>query len=266
MSVYDMLLSFFTYSFLGWCAEVAFAAVRQRQFVNRGFLNGPLCPIYGIGVTAVVTLLAPYTDHLLVLYVMSALLVTLLEYVTGALLEKIFHLKWWDYSNMPLNIKGYVCIPFSLIWGVACVTIAKLIHPLIMRVLSWIPEVIGIIILIICIAALAADLSVTAGGILKWNHRMDRMKEIADELHRLSDQIGENIYQNMMNGLEKQGELKKRADALKTRYEDMLDHQNQTGRRLLKAFPQMKSEKYEQLIAEMKNRRNRKNGDDGQRD
>lgn len=138
-------------------------------------------------------------------------------------------------------------------------TIVKLIHPLIMRVLSWIPEVIGIIILIICIAALAADLSVTAGGILKWNHRMDRMKEIADELHRLSDQIGENIYQNMMNGLEKQ-------DELKTRYEDMLDHQNQTGRRLLKAFPQMKSEKYEQLIAEMKNRRNRKNGDDGQRD
>ena len=97
--MYDMLLSFFIYGFLGWCAEVAFAATQEKRFVNRGFLNGPICPIYGIGVTVVIIALEPYAGNLAVLYVVSALLVTALEWATGLLLEKIFHHKWWDYSD-----------------------------------------------------------------------------------------------------------------------------------------------------------------------
>lgn len=88
------------------------AAVKERRFLNRGFLNGPLFPIYGIGVTLVVLALEPYRDDLGVLYLTSAVLVTVLEYITEVLLEKIFHHKWWDYSKMPCNIKGYVCILF----------------------------------------------------------------------------------------------------------------------------------------------------------
>lgn len=88
--IYNSLFYFFTYAFLGWCVEVAYAAVKERRFVNRGFLNGPLCPVYGIGVTAVVMILEPYAGNLGVLYLASSVLVTVLEYVTGALLEKIF--------------------------------------------------------------------------------------------------------------------------------------------------------------------------------
>lgn len=253
MVLYYSLLYFFTYGFLGWCIEVAFAAVKNRQFVNRGFLNGPLCPIYGIGVSAVVLVLDPYKDNLAILYVTSAVLVTVLEYVTGALLEKLFHHKWWDYSKMPWNIKGYVCILFSLIWGAACVVIVKLIHPLIHRLLSFIPTVAGVIFLALLCAGLTADLCVTVAGILKWNRQLDAMEEMAEKLHVLSEQIGENIYKNMMINIEIQEEAKKKAEELKVRYDEMIEKQSRIGKRLLKAFPAMESKKHPYQLFELKN-------------
>ena len=130
MRIYSLLLYFFIYSFLGWCTEVAYATVKERRFVNRGFLNGPWCPIYGVGVSAVVTLLDGFRDSLLLLYLSSLVLVTLIEGMTGFIMDKIFHHKWWDYTGLPLNIGGYVCLPFSIAWGAACVVIVKGIHPL----------------------------------------------------------------------------------------------------------------------------------------
>ena len=126
-----VILLFFIYAFLGWCTEVAFAACKNGRFVNRGFLNGPVCPIYGFGMVGVAVLLEPLKDNLLLLYLGSAVITTVIEYITGLLLERIFHAKWWDYSNMPLNIGGYVCLLFSLIWGAMCVAIVKFVHPVI---------------------------------------------------------------------------------------------------------------------------------------
>ena len=212
MTYYDILFSFFIYGFLGWCSEVAFAAFKQHSFVNRGFLNGPICPIYGIGVTVVVASLQPYVGNLILLYITSTILVTFLEWLTGFLLEKMFHHRWWDYSEMPLNIGGYVCPLFSAIWGIACVLIVK--------------------------------------------------------LRNISDQIGENIYDSMMDGLEAQDRLKARADVirekvdeakqenadelkarmdslkqraeeLRSKYEKMAKLPTFTSRRILRAFPKM---------------------------
>lgn len=286
MNIYDMFLSFFTYGFLGWCTEVAFAAVKQRQFVNRGFLNGPICPIYGVGVTVVIAALAQFTDHIVFLYVASTVLVTVLEGITGYLLEKLFHHRWWDYSGMPLNIGGYVCVLFSFIWGIVCVLIVEFIHPLLYSLLLLIPEWLGITLLIGLSCALFTDIYVTAAGILKWNRRLARLDEIAGELHRISDQIGENIYENMMSGIQRQeknrekaealteemkqraGEVKdsaeellmkaaerrQRAEELRAKYEEMLSVPHKTGKRLLKAFPELKSREHEALVADLRNR------------
>ncbi|MEE0515175.1 MAG: hypothetical protein UC961_05920 [Emergencia sp.] len=286
MNVYDMFLSFFTYGFLGWCTEVAFAAVKQRQFVNRGFLNGPICPIYGVGVTVVIAVLAQFTDHIVFLYLASTLLVTVLEGITGYLLEKLFHHRWWDYSKMPLNIGGYVCVLFSFIWGIVCVLIVEFIHPLLYSLLLLIPKWLGITLLIGLCCALFTDIYVTAAGILKWNRRLDRLDEIAGELHRISDQIGENIYENMMTGIERQektrekaealteevklrredmkvtaeelkrkaAERRQRAEELRAKYEEMLTVPHKTGKRLLKAFPQLKSKEHDVLVSDLRNR------------
>lgn len=156
---------------------------------------------------------------------------------------------------MPMNIKGYVCIPFSLIWGAACVVIVKMIHPVISKVLSLLPKGLGIFLLAVMCILLIVDISVTAAGILKWNRHLDKMEEIAGELRSLSDQIGENIYQNTINGLKKQEETRKRIEELKQKYEEMLEGQNRTGRRLIKAFPKMEPGKHGDLLAELKKKK-----------
>ena len=218
--LYFIALYFFVYGFLGWCTEVAFAAWKEHRFVNRGFLNGPMCPVYGIGVTLVVHFLSPYRSNLIILYITSTILVTALEWLTGFILERVFHNKWWDYSNMPLNLNGYVCLLFSLIWGVACVLIVDFIHPVIHKLLLYIPVIVGVIILIILGIGMFADLYVTASGILKMNKRLAAMQEIADELHEISDKIGENIYKNTIAAMETQDAIK---DSVTEKQEELKD-------------------------------------------
>ena len=134
MSIYYSILYFFVYGFLGWCTEVIFAAFKQHRFVNRGFLNGPICPIYGVGVTLVIACLEAFQSNLLLLYISSVILVTVLEGVTGWAMDKLFHNKWWIIQTA-FNIGGYVCLLFSLIWG-RCMRFHRVfVHPLIHQVL-----------------------------------------------------------------------------------------------------------------------------------
>ena len=119
-TIYEVLWIFIVYAVIGWCSEVAYAALDTGKFVNRGFLNGPYCPIYGFGISLVIVVLTPLKDNLLILYLGSVILTSVIEYITGYLLEKVFHNKWWDYSDKPYNIKGYICLKFSLFWGFAC--------------------------------------------------------------------------------------------------------------------------------------------------
>ena len=255
--LYYFALSFFVYGFLGWCTEVAYAAAKQGKFVNRGFLNGPICPVYGIGVGVVVQFLTPVENNLVLLYISSTILVTVIEGITGFLLEKIFHNKWWDYSEQPLNIGGYVCVLFSLIWGVFCVLIVKIIHPLIYKVLTMIPLVLGIVVMACLAVGLLADLYVTASGILKMNRRLEAMEKIAAELKELSDKVGENIYENVMEGMEFREEKKARIEELKEKYEEMAENRTKVGERLVKAFPKMQGGQHKEIFEELRERMDR---------
>ena len=140
---YTYLWCFFLFSFLGWCSEVVFAAVRERRFVNRGFLNGPLCPIYGSGVVAIDFFLRPFGSSLPVQLVGAMLLGSVLEYAAGFLLEKLFHQKWWDYSDTPHNLHGYICLKFSVVWGLAGALIVRYVMPLAHRLFGQIPRQVG---------------------------------------------------------------------------------------------------------------------------
>lgn len=283
--MYYLILYFFVYGFLGWCTEVAFAACKERKFVNRGFLNGPICPIYGIGVGIVVQFLTPYKENLVLLYIASVVMVTALEWVTGFILEKIFHNKWWDYSKMPLNLNGYVCLLFSLIWGVACVLIVDFIHPLIHKGLSWIPFPVGMTLIVVLSIVMFVDLYVTASTILKMNKHLEKMKEIAADLHRISDELGESIYQEVVEVLERKdgwklkvqeasGDFKDKIQGasggvkdkiqgvsdeamekiadLKKKYKEIGGKGTQISKRLLKAFPRIESERYREAMEDLK--------------
>ena len=259
MSIYYSILYFFVYGFLGWCTEVIFAAFKQHRFVNRGFLNGPICPIYGVGVTLVIACLEAFQSNLLPLYISSVILVTVLEGVTGWAMDKLFHNKWWDYSKLPFNIGGYVCLLFSLIWGVACVFIVYFVHPLIHQVLSLIPHTAGIALIAILGIALLSDIIVTTSAIVKFNQYLERLKHITDELHAISNQIGSELYQNVMHVLDMQESSRQKLDdvklevseeirmqivELKTRAQNLGEKVPKPARRLLKAFPKLESRNY----------------------
>ena len=259
MSIYYSILYFFVYGFLGWCTEVIFAAFKQHRFVNRGFLNGPICPIYGVGVTLVIACLEAFQSNLLHLYMSSGILVTVLEGVTGWAMDKLFHNKWWDYSKLPFNIGGYVCLLFSLIWGVACVFIVYFVHPLIHQVLSLIPHTAGIALIAILGIALLSDIIVTTSAIVKFNQYLERLKHITDELHAISNQIGSELYQNVMHVLDMQESSRQKLDdvklevseeirmqivELKTRAQNLGEKVPKPARRLLKAFPKLESRNY----------------------
>lgn len=259
MSIYYSILYFFVYGFLGWCTEVIFAAFKQHRFVNRGFLNGPICPIYGVGVTLVIACLEAFQSNLLLLYISSVILVTVLEGVTGWAMDKLFHNKWWDYSKLPFNIGGYVCLLFSLIWGVACVFIVYFVHPLIHQVLSLIPHTVGIALIAILGIALLSDMIVTTSAIVKFNQYLERLKHITDELHAISNQIGAELYQNVMHVLDMQESSRQKLDdvklevseeirmqivELKTRAQNLGEKVPKPARRLLKAFPKLESRNY----------------------
>ncbi len=114
----DYLIYFFIYAFIGWVVEVSYHAVTKGKFINRGFLAGPYCPIYGFGAISVIYFLTDIAEkNKLVLFLGSMLIATLIEFVAGFLLEKIFHERWWDYSDRKLNIGGYICLEFSAIWA-----------------------------------------------------------------------------------------------------------------------------------------------------
>lgn len=271
---YFFCLYFFVYGFLGWYSEVAFAAWKEHCFVNRGFLNGPICPIYGIGVSSVVWLLSPYKENLLLLYITSIVLVTALEWLTGFILEKVFHNKWWDYSDLPLNLNGYVCLPFSLMWGVACVLIVDFIHPVFQTMLAYIPFPLGVALLVLLGTTMLIDLIVTASGILKFNKNLEKMQEIADELHQISDQLGENIYTGTILAMEKPAEIKvsiaekqddlsetlsnvsdevkERITVLRSHYKESLGNITGLQKRIIRAFPRMQSIPHKEILNDLR--------------
>lgn len=156
-NVYQLLWIFFVYSFIGWCGEAAMAAVQRHKFVNRGFVSGPICPVYGAGAAAVAVFLPELKDQLFFLFLGGMIVTTFVEYLTGRILELIFHRKWWDYSDQRFNLDGYVCLKNSVVWGICSVLMICFFDPLLCRLLVLIPRLAGDILLWILGVLLVID-------------------------------------------------------------------------------------------------------------
>lgn len=171
----QLLWLFFLYGFAGWCVEVIFHAASMGKFVNRGFLIGPICPIYGYGLVAVILLLAPVQDKVFLVYFGSVIICSVFELIVGWVSEKFMHTRLWDYSDNAFNIGGYVCLGFSLLWGVGCLCILYIFHPMVMKLvmlIQSIPHTHGNVMLGILSAMLLADLGITGFNALKLDAHM----------------------------------------------------------------------------------------------
>ncbi len=133
------ILLFFTYSFAGWLMESIGGIINIKKFVNRGFLIGPYCPVYGVGVVIITLLLGKYVDDLPVLFVLSTVICGTLEYSTSYIMEKLFNARWWDYHNRKFNINGRICLETLLPFGIAATLILSYINPLLFNIYNKLP-------------------------------------------------------------------------------------------------------------------------------
>lgn len=185
-NVYQLLWIFFVYSFIGWCGEAVMAAVHRHKFVNRGFVSGPLCPVYGAGAAAVAVFLPELKDRLFFLFLGGMIVTTFVEYLTGRLLELIFHKKWWDYSDQRFNLDGYVCLKNSIVWGLCSVLMICFFDPLLCRLLVFIPRLAGDILLWILGVLLVIDAVGSGVAVLGLKKKQSRITQITEELHKTS--------------------------------------------------------------------------------
>ena len=221
--MYDLIqiLAFFMfYAVVGWCVEVIYHAVTTGKFINRGFLNGPVCPIYGVGAVIVILLLTPLEENLLLLYAGSVLLTSVLEFMTGFVLEKIFHQRWWDYTDEHFNIMGYVCLRFSLMWGFGCVFVMKIIQPLVILAVDKVPETLRNISFIAYYGLFAVDIIITVAALAKIQARL-RLANDADRLlNRIAERFGSRLTTGTLKGMQEMQEKKERLEDIRAKAEE----------------------------------------------
>lgn len=198
-SLYHILAYFLIYSCIGWCLEVIYAAATTGQLVNRGFLNGPVCPIYGFGMIIVLFALTPLQHSILLLYIGGVILPSALELVGGWALYKIYHTRWWDYSDFPFNIGGYICLEFCLLWGVGTLVVMRIVHPVVADLVDLIPPFVGVILMCFLYAVYAADVVATAIAASALADTLDTMEQLGDSIHAVSDAMTQLLGTTTLN-------------------------------------------------------------------
>lgn len=202
-SFYEICWFFFIYSFLGWGAEVCVAAFNRKRFINRGFVNGPICPIYGIGAAAFAIFLPELHGNLFFLFLGGVILASFIEFTTGALLEKVFHRKWWDYSEIRFNFEGYICLRYSLLWGIFAILLIYFVNPFLVSLINLIPALAGIILLWAMGALLAMDALGTTLAILGMQKRMEQISQLTEEMVKVSKLLENAITRKITGRMEK---------------------------------------------------------------
>ena len=186
----DMILYFFAYSFCGWIMETVLCSVQERRFVNRGFLNGPICPIYGCGASLIIIFLIPVRDSIPelfiaipVIFIAGTGLASAVEFMTSWLMEKLFHARWWDYSHYKYNVGGRICMKISLIWGALATGFVYIVQPLFDNTVSLLYDVNAnvpatVAAVILCIMVL--DCAASARIALLIGNKLDQMETLGD--------------------------------------------------------------------------------------
>lgn len=273
-----VVLLFFIYSFVGWLWETVYCSIKAKHFVYRGFLVGPITPIYGFGILGVLYFIEPFQSNLVLLYVLSTALVTILEYLTSFGLEKLFHATWWDYHDVPLNINGRVALPVSLFWGVGCVLIVKVIHPHILILERFLAEHFSFYLPVLLIGLIMMDLGYTLANLQSFQKAVTDLQKAINEQKANLQEVFEKTKDEWEErqktsgtvfgkGIVSKPEKKAAGDWLQafkesTKTNDYLPRLNYTQRRFLKNFPQLSLKEgkdvneIRQLVKELRKKNN----------
>ncbi len=174
---------FFFYSALGWLVESIYCSLAAGKVINRGFLTGPICPIYGTGSVVMTLVLTPLKEYPILVFIVGLVVCDIVEFVTSYIMEKLFHARWWDYSNKWLNIQGRICFRHSMYWGIASVLFIYFVHPNIgEKIFSDMPAKYLYIILAVILVIFAFDLANAVRKAMDIKAMMDKLKKLKDNI------------------------------------------------------------------------------------
>lgn len=249
MAAVDWFLWFVLYGFIGWIYESTLCSVMEKKLVNRGFLNGPVCPIYGTGAVLVTAVFFGRTENLFILFFGSILLTCGAEYLTSVLLEKLFDARWWDYSSQRFNIAGRVSLLGALAFGSLSVLLVLFLHPLVYDFTMLIPPPLRLVASAVIFGLLLTDVFFTVRHILMLNGRLREMQEALNGFLAQSARRAEEMKTGLMEAFEASefySEKIKKLFSLR-RFQDL---------RLARAFPDLISKKYDDAWQQLKKLQN----------
>lgn len=172
------------YSFLGWCGEMIYCSIGQRKLCEkRGFLNGPLCPIYGHGALLVLVVLGQRWNNPISTFLIGMVLTSAVEYLTSYLMEKLFHMRWWDYSHHHFQLNGRICLLNSTLFGLACLVLRYVVHPRVMEPILWLfDHGLAVPLALVLFVLYAADIVLSVRSAIQIGNRLEKLHAIYDEL------------------------------------------------------------------------------------
>lgn len=268
-SLYEMAHYFLIWSFIGWVIEIVDMTFETGEYQNRGMLNMPICPIYGVGVLLIIAILRPLKGTFLALCIGSSIICTAIELGVGLLLEAIFHNRWWDYSHMHFNYKGLICLRNSVLWGVGCVIMMNVVQPMLEKWVGFLDIRIGFAIILIMAVLIVIDIAASLKAIKNLNDRLKQLDAISGKMLAFAQKIGGVLADKTQDVMELNDRIKQKIAEIKvnreeyeeefsqieSEYHKIID-QKSIADRLIKAFPTISNPKYSSVLHALKRKIN----------
>lgn len=251
---FQWLFFFYMYCFFGWCFESTFVSLKSKKLVNRGFMRGPFLPLYGSGAIMMLVVSMPFRDNVLLTYIAGVIGATALEYVTGVVMEALFKMRYWDYSNRPFNYQGYICLRSSVVWGFFTILMTRVVHTPIEqkvmlipgRVLSWVTVLLTIYIV--------ADFTLSFKAALDLRDILVKIERAKEELERMQRRLDVIVAFNNEEKECKRQEREERRELWMNEITDALEQRFAAIKETLLSVPSAYGESVKEEIAELRGR------------
>lgn len=261
------VMFFYIYCFIGWIFESTYVSIKEKHFVNRGFLTLPMLPIYGSGALAILLVTVPVRDNYFLVYILGVISSTVLELVTGMVMESLFKVKYWDYSNQKFNYKGYICLSSSIAWGFLSILLTDFIHRPIEKLVLYMPKVIFYVILIVISVLFIADLVCSFKA--AWD-----LRKILERAEALKTKVTEAAEKLATKAAEAKDSLEDKAEDFLEDFQKSLDEAKDKLERFkvkeakhwfighkLRSNPGATSQKFGDTLKELKEKTRRRKGE-----
>ena len=257
ISLFELITYFILYSFLGWLMESIFRSICERRVINTGFLRGPFCPIYGIGSIIMIVFLATLENNIVALFCISVILLTGWEYLVGVLLEKIFHTKYWDYSDHKFNFQGRICLTNSVYWGVLGVIFVRYIHPFVVQLLTHVNSTLLNYIVSIIFVVFIVDTITSIITVKNIKTTLEKVENINKEIKEKLKEI-RKLRKEKEEKIPTSESIQQVIDTLKKKRNRIILRLYKNVYRLKKAFPAINTSEITQILNEKMELRKRK--------